>query len=163
MNVRPASPHAATPVDSLADASEVASCASRSLLRPRVEGKFLFIGSEKFWIRGATYGKFRPDTQGVSFPSKSRVEQDFSAKVRAGLNAVRVYPPPPMWLMDLAPESGLRVMAGVPWEQHIAFLDDPGRARRIVGAVRADVRRLAGHPALLCHAVGNEIPASVVR
>ena len=83
--------------------------------------------------------------------------------VRAGLNAVRVYTPPPMWLMDLAAESGLRVMAGSPWEQHIAFLDDTGRARRIVDAVRADVRRLAGHPALLCHAVGNEIPASVVR
>jgi len=163
MNVRPASRHAATRVDLLANASEVASCASRRPLRPRAEGKFLFIGDEKFWIRGATYGTFRPDAQGVSFPSKATVEQDFRTMVRAGLNSVRVYTRPPMWLMDLAAESGLRVMAGVPWEQHIAFLDDTDRARRIVDAVRADVRRLAGHPALLCHAVGNEIPASVVR
>jgi hypothetical protein len=31
-----------------------------SLCRPKVQGKFLFVGDEKLWIRGVTYGTFRP-------------------------------------------------------------------------------------------------------
>jgi GT2 family glycosyltransferase len=54
-------------------------------------------------------------------------------------------------------------MIGLPWEQHIAFLDDRMRVRRIIQGMRAMVRDLAGHPAVLCYVVGNEIPASVVR
>jgi GT2 family glycosyltransferase len=59
--------------------------------------------------------------------------------------------------------AGLRVMIGLPWEQHVAFLDKRSRAQRIVREVRENVRALAGHPAVLCYAIGNEIPASVVR
>src|SRR5512143_1070861 len=33
--------------------------------RPRVRGKFLFVGDEKFWIRGVTYGTFKHDHSGV--------------------------------------------------------------------------------------------------
>ena len=47
-----------------------------------------------------------------------------------GVNAVRTYTIPPRWLLDLAAEHGLRVMVGLPWEQHVAFLDEPG-ARRV--------------------------------
>ena len=54
-------------------------------------------------------------------------------------------------------------MVGLPWEQHIAFLDEPVRAQSIVDRVRAGVRACAGHPAVLCFSVGNEIPAPVVR
>src|SRR5438270_296512 len=54
-------------------------------------------------------------------------------------------------------------MVGLPWEQHVAFLDDAHRAERIIADQRKTVRHLAGHPALLCYAVGNEIPPSVVR
>ena len=54
-------------------------------------------------------------------------------------------------------------MVGVPWEQHVAFLDDDGRAASIEARVRAGVRACAGHPAVLCYALGNEIPAPVVR
>ena len=43
------------------------------------------------------------------------------------------------------------------------LLDEPIRAERIVGEVRNSVRRLARHPAVLCYAVGNEIPPSVIR
>ena len=61
-------------------------------------------------------------------------------------------------------QHGLRVMVGLPWEQHVAFLDDPARARldRARGARRRRAR-CAGHPAVLCYAVGNEIPAPIVR
>src|SRR5262249_16868588 len=70
---------------------------------------------------------------------------------------------PPRWLMDVAMANGLRVMVGLPWEQHITFLDDAARVRRIVRGLRADVAGLAGHPAMLCFVVGNEIPAAIVR
>ena len=29
--------------------------------RPRVEGKYLFVGGQKLWIKGVTYGTFRPE------------------------------------------------------------------------------------------------------
>ena len=54
-------------------------------------------------------------------------------------------------------------MVGLPWEQHVAFLDDRARARAIEERVRDGVRACAGHPAVLCYAVGNEIPAPIVR
>ena len=54
-------------------------------------------------------------------------------------------------------------MAGLPWEQHVAFLDNRKTARDIESRLRAMIRKIAGHPALLCYVIGNEIPASIVR
>ena len=54
-------------------------------------------------------------------------------------------------------------MVGIPWEQHVAFLDQKRRARSIEERVRAAVAACAGHPAILCYAVGNEIPSPIVR
>jgi len=81
----------------------------------------------------------------------------------AGANAFRTYVPPPPWLLDLALEHGLRVMAGLPWEQHVAFLDDSELADAIAAKVHRQVRECEAHPALLCYAIGNEIPAPIVR
>ena len=81
----------------------------------------------------------------------------------AGFNTVRIYTPPPRWLLDIAQMFELRVMVGLAWEQHVAFLDDPARFQQILSDVRATVKVLAGHSAVLCYAVGNEIPAPVVR
>ena len=81
-----------------------------------------------------------------------------------GINAVRTYTVPPRWLLDAALRHGLRVMVGLPWEQHVAFLDDrPGAALDRASACASGVRACAGHPAVLCYAVGNEIPAPIVR
>lgn len=60
----------------------------RVLERPKVKGKFLVVGDEKFWVRGVTYGTFRPDESGL--PAPEIVERDFNAMSTAGLNAVRV-------------------------------------------------------------------------
>jgi GT2 family glycosyltransferase len=54
-------------------------------------------------------------------------------------------------------------MIGLPWEQHITFLSQKKLARDIEKRVRAGVRVCAAHPAILCYAVGNEIPAAIVR
>jgi GT2 family glycosyltransferase len=142
--------------------STVESAASHSP-RPTVGGKFLFVGDQKLYIRGVTYGAFRPRDGGYQFPSPHLLEADFAAMVDNGINAVRTYAVPPPWVLDAAAARGLRVMVGVPWEQHVTFLDDRRRARSIEDRVRAGVRACAGHPAVLCYAIGNEIPASIVR
>lgn len=131
--------------------------------RPTARGRFLFVGDHKLQVRGVTYGTFRPDAAGVQLPAPEQVRADFACMTRQGINAVRTYTPPPRWLLDLAQEHGLRVMVGLTWEQFIAFLDDPGREQQIRGCVRDAVRTLSGHPALLCYAIGNEIPQSIVR
>jgi len=131
--------------------------------RPRVEGKFLFVGTEKLWIKGVTYGTFRPDESGLQFPEPGQVAQDFEQMAAHGVNAVRTYTVPPRWLLDIALKNGLHVMVGIPWEQHIAFLDDKHRTRSIEDLTRSAARACGGHPAVLCFAVGNEIPASIVR
>lgn len=131
--------------------------------RPRVAGKFVYVGDRPLWIRGVTYGPFRPREDGTEYPAPEVVEADLHRMVGYGFNVVRTYTVPPLWLLDAAQQRGMRVLVGLPWEQHVAFLDDPARARDIMTAVRAGVRRCAGHPAVLCYAVGNEIPASIVR
>jgi len=134
-----------------------------SLCRPKVQGKFLFVGDTKLWIRGVTYGTFRPDADGNEYHDLDIVERDFAQMAENGLNAIRTYTVPPRWLLDTAQRYGLRVMVGLPWEQHVTFLDDKQRARSIEARLRAGVRACAGHPAVLCYTIGNEIPAPIVR
>src|SRR5207237_2897690 len=88
---------------------------------------------------------------------------DFATMAAAGINTVRTYTVPPRWLLDAAADAGLYVMVGLPWEQHVAFLDGRARRRSIEARVRAGVRACAGHPAVLGYAIGNEIPAPIVR
>jgi O-antigen biosynthesis protein len=134
-----------------------------SLPRPSIFGKSLHAGDGKLFVRGVTYGTFRPDAAGEEYPSDAVVAADFAAMAAHGLNAIRTYTVPPRRVLDAAAAHGLRVMIGVPWEQHVTFLDEPQRAREIEARVRADVGACAGHPAVLAYSVGNEIPAPVVR
>jgi GT2 family glycosyltransferase len=131
--------------------------------RPEVRGKFLFAGSQKLWVRGVTYGTFRPGPDGVDYPDPATVAGDFALMAVSGVNSVRTYTPPPRWLLDLAAAHGLRVLVGLPWEQHVAFGEESRRLRSIESRVRAGVAACAGHPAVLAYAVGNEIPAPIVR
>jgi len=130
--------------------------------RPVVRGKFLYLGDEKYWVKGVTYGTFRPQEHG-QFPDPEQVERDFVRIAQAGFNTVRVYTAPKRWLLDLAFAHGLRVIVGLWWEQNVAFLDDSRRERAIVAKFAASVRMYAGHPAVLAYALGNEIPSAIVR
>lgn len=138
-------------------------CSSTPLVRVQVRGKFLFKGEHKLLIRGVTYGTFAPNSEGDLFPAPQVVEADFAAMVANGFNAVRTYTLPPRWLLDLAGRFGLYVMVGMWWEQNTSFLEDMRTGRRIVDTIRAGVDACAGHPAVLCYSLGNEIPASIVR
>jgi len=131
--------------------------------RPQVKGKFLYLGDRKLWVRGVTYGTFRPDEAGNEFYQREVVAADLAQMAAHGINAVRTYTPPPVWFLDLARQHRLFVMAGLPWEQHVAFLDNRKTVQRIEAALRGMIRKIAGHRALLCWVIGNEIPASIVR
>jgi GT2 family glycosyltransferase len=131
--------------------------------RPRAAGKFLQVGAEKLLVKGATYGTFRLAADGSELLDPEVVESDFAAMAAAGLNSVRLYTPPPRWLLDAALRHGLRVMVGLPWEQHVDFLAERSRRDDIERRVREGVRACAGHPAVLCFSIGNEIPAPIVR
>jgi len=131
--------------------------------RAVADGKFLQIGADRFFVKGVTYGTFAPDAEGCQFPSRERVAEDFRLMASFGINTVRTYTAPRLDLLDEAARHGLRVMAGLPWSQHVAFLDD----RKLTATIRRDivsqVRALGSHPALLIMALGNEIPPGVVR
>src|SRR5437870_2421119 len=145
-------------------AAPAAPLATPVVARPRVQGKFLFVGDEKLYVRGVTYGTFRPRADGTEVPEPAVVERDFALMAANGINAIRTYSVPPRWLLDAAQRHNLRVMVGLPVERYIGFLADKRRdAPDIEALVRTGVRACAGHPALLCYAVGNEIPAPVAR
>ncbi|HEV2751899.1 MAG TPA: glycosyltransferase [Gemmatimonadales bacterium] len=132
--------------------------------RATARGKFLYIGDEKVYVRGVTYGTFRPRADDTEVPEPEVVERDFALMAANGINALRTYSVPPRWLLDAAERHGLHVMVGLPVERYIGFLADKSKnAPDIEGLVRAGVRACAGHSAVLCYAIGNEIPASVAR
>lgn len=132
-------------------------------LRPRVEGKFLVVDNGKFYVRGVTYGTFRPNGDGHNFPPPQVVEKDFALMASCGINSVRTYTVPPLDLLDAAHKYNLRVLVGLPWEQHITFLDDESRVGEIKRQIGEAVRSCENHPAILAYTLGNEIPAPIVR
>lgn len=133
------------------------------MTQPQVSGKLLVVDGRRYHVKGVAYGTFAPDSTGAQFPLPERIADDFARMAAAGLNTVRTYTPPPIAVLDEAARHGLRVMVGLPWEQHVAFLQDRAAARRIRRDAVAQVRRLADHPAALLFALGNEIPPGIVR
>ena len=127
-----------------------------------VDGKFLQAGNRRFWVKGVTYGTFAPDAEAVSFRRRPG-RRDFAAMARAGRQHG------PGLHAALARDArrsradGLRVMVGLPWSQHVAFLDDRALRREHPARHRPAGRELGDHPAVLMFALGNEIPPGVVR
>ena len=136
---------------------------SSEALRPHVEGKFLVVNNEKFYVRGVTYGTFSPNENGYSFPATDIVEKDFALMSSFGINSVRTYTIPPIYILDAARKYNLKVLVGLPWEQHITFLDDERRSEEIERRIYEAVRSCENHPAILAYTLGNEIPAPIVR
>jgi len=129
----------------------------------RVHGKFFFAGEAKHFVKGVTYGPFATGTHGSPFPEHAVVERDFALMRGAGINTLRVFTVPPVWLLDLAGEAGLKVLVGLPWSQHVTFLDSAAIKAEIRAAVAAGVRACGRHKAVFAYLVGNEIPPDMVR
>jgi cellulose synthase/poly-beta-1,6-N-acetylglucosamine synthase-like glycosyltransferase len=111
-----------------------------------------------------TYGAFRPDADGNEYHDLARIERDFAQMKAVGINAVRIpHTTPPVSLLDIAHKHGLWVMVGLSAEQQLGFFIDKRRDVDPERVLRERVQQCAGHPALLCYALGNEIPALVAR
>jgi glycosyltransferase involved in cell wall biosynthesis len=128
-----------------------------------VNGKFFRVGATKHFVKGVTYGPFAPGGDGTQFPELDRVKRDFALMVTAGINTVRVFTVPPVWLLDAAKNHGLKVLVGLPWSQHVAFLDSAEVQRGIRDAIVSGVRACARHEAVFAYLVGNEIPPDIIR
>src|SRR5262245_3943671 len=82
--------------------------------RPHVRGKFIYLGDEKLYICGVTYGAFQPDPAGNEYHDLAIVDRDFALMAANGINAVRIpHTTPPRALLDAAQRHGLRVMVGL--------------------------------------------------
>jgi hypothetical protein len=127
-------------------------------------GKFLFEGERKFHARGVSYGPFAPNSRGERYPEPERAAQDFTLIRELGANVVRTYVPPPPWMFELAAKHELRLMVGMPWPFHMAFLDSRQMAADIRNTIRTSVgemRRFAD--VIFAFSLGNEIRSDIVR
>ena len=129
----------------------------------RVHGKFFFAGERKYFVKGVTYGPFAEGSHGRQFPERHIVECDFALMAEAGINTVRVFTVPPVWLLDFADAAGLKVLVGLPWTQHVAFLDSVAIKSQIRAAIMEGVQACVRHPAIFAYLVGNEIPPDMIR
>jgi len=128
-----------------------------------VDGKFFRLGSEKFQVRGVTYGPFAQDAAGQTFGTAELASRDFKQIRQLGANLLRVYYVPPRWFLDLAAEHGLRLLIDVPWPKHVCFFEDYEVQQQARRAVREAAEACRDHPALFGFSVVNEIPAEIVR
>src|SRR5438105_12807018 len=133
------------------------------LPRIRAVAKFFFEGERKFFVKGVTYGPFKPDAHGNYLGKAEQVDVDLALMREAGLNLVRIYHAPPRWFLDCCASEGMRVLVTLPWAKHMEFLRDRKARREIAGAVRDAVSAHAGHPAIFGYLVGNEISSTMVR
>jgi len=134
-----------------------------SRLRLTVDGKFLRLGEAKFSVKGVAYGPFAPNVRGLHFAAPEQTAEDFKQIRALGANVVRVYDVPPRWMLDLAEADGLRLLVGVPWNQHLCFLDSADKRDAARRAVQQAVAGCGRHPAVFAFCIGNEIPPDIVR
>jgi len=131
--------------------------------RIRPAAKFFLEGDKKFFVKGVTYGPFKPDAEGDYLGRPEQVAVDLALMRQAGLNVVRIYHSPPRWFLDRCTNAGMRVLVTLPWEKHVEFLRKRSIRKQIAEAVRTTVRKYAGHPAILGYLVGNEISSTMAR
>ncbi|HWP58449.1 MAG TPA: glycosyltransferase [Candidatus Acidoferrales bacterium] len=128
-----------------------------------LKGRFFFKQEEKFFIKGVTYGPFSPSSRGGPFPEPAVVEADLALMVELGANCFRIFTPPPQWLLDTAAAYGLRTIVGIPWAEHLCFLDSASLQAEIRQTIARAVNDCKDHPAVLAYLVGNEVPPEIVR
>jgi glycosyltransferase involved in cell wall biosynthesis len=132
--------------------------------RLTVRAKYLYDGEQKFFARGVSYGPFPPNSRDERYPEPERTDADFALMRSIGVNLVRTYVPPPPWMFELAARHELRLMVGMPWPFHMAFLDS--------SEMMADIRKTIGDgvrlmrqfaDVIFAYSLGNEIRSDIVR
>ena len=129
----------------------------------RAVAKFFFEGDRKFFVKGVTYGPFKPDALGDYLGTREQAVRDLTQIRESGFNVVRVYHCPPRWFLDACAEAGVRALITLPWAKHIEFLSQRSARNEIIRSVSNAIKMHAGHPAILAYLVGNEIAPQMVR
>ncbi|PYJ41697.1 MAG: glycosyl transferase [Verrucomicrobia bacterium] len=129
----------------------------------RAVAKFFFKDGRKFFVKGITYGPFKPDAGGNYLGPPERAAADLADILALGFNVVRVYHSPPLWFLDACSAAGLRVLVTLPWAKHIEFLRERSARREITRSVTGAIKSHGDHPALFAYLVGNEIAPQMVR
>jgi len=134
------------------------------MARLAVRGKFIFDGPRKFHARGVSYGPFTENSRGERYPEPERAQADFALMRQLGANLIRVYVPPPDWMFELAAQSELRLMVGIPWPFHMAFLDSAAMVREIRETIRQGITAMRRFgDTVFAWSLGNEIRSDIVR
>jgi len=144
------------------------SIATHPLTHIEVDGKQFKAAGQRFAFRGVTYGTFAKRADGALFPETRQLRADMRAIAAAGFNVVRTYTPPPQDMLDAARDFGLRVLAGIDYQDWRYLV---GRRNADVLSVRREARnaaasfarKVAGDPVIFGISVGNEVPADVIR
>ena len=129
----------------------------------RAVAKFFFEGDRKFFVKGVTYGPFKPDAAGHYLGNEEQLARDLEQMREAGINLLRIYHTPPLWFLDRCAGAGMRVLITLPWAKHVEFLGRRDMREGVVNSVRTSVAEHAGHPAIFGYLVGNEIASTMVR
>lgn len=126
-------------------------------------GKWLRANGGKWQMRGVSYGPFKPNRRNEPFPEDDRLAADFAHIRNLGFNTVRLYELPTQAVIREATGQGLRILAGIPWTDHVDFL----RGRMLQWEIRQHVREAVGRfkevPCIAGFLVGNEIEKTLVR
>lgn len=133
-------------------------------LRVVTAGKFLQLsdGTPHF-MRGVSYGPFKPNSRGEPFPEDARMAADLRHILGLGFNTVRLYELPTAAVLREAETLGLRLIVGIPWSEHVDFLADGALCREIEDQVATACARLREHACISAFLVGNEIEKTLVR
>lgn len=133
-------------------------------LRVVTAGKFLQLadGSPHF-LRGVTYGPFKPNSRGEPFPEDPQLAVDLRHIAALGFNTLRLYEPPTAVVLREVEALGLRLIVGIPWSEHTDFLASRTLCREIEARISAICSQLQGHSCITAFLVGNEIEKTLVR
>lgn len=127
-------------------------------------GKFLQLadGTPHF-MRGVTYGPFKPNSRGEPFPEDDQLAADLRHIAALGFNTIRLYESPTAAVLREVEALGLRLIVGIPWCEHVDFLASRSLCREIETQVAATCARLGDHSCITAFLVGNEIEKTLVR
>lgn len=56
----------------------------------RIRGKFIYVGEDKFYIKGVTYGAFKADENKGEYSDLKKIDEDFAMMAETGFNTVRI-------------------------------------------------------------------------
>lgn len=127
-------------------------------------GKFLQLADgAPFFMRGVSYGPFKPNSRGEPFPDDARLTDDLRRIAALGCNTVRIYELPTPALLREAEAHGLRLLVGIPWTDHVDFLSDRTLCRQIEARIAAAAKEFGGNACVAAFLVGNEIEKTLVR